>query len=197
VTDHGWHDVLGRQNLLAATAAIKCLNTSDDTTVWESTTAGEIANGECRPGYVGSPQRVCSLSGNFGPVTGTPCTRGTCPAYASETSSYPTSTTGTVVMGTCAPGYAPRNNVAPTRTCQDDFSWSEETSGCDLLYCEEDTDSAQFATFPTSPANGQPQTGECLPGYGPTATLPQRTCELTGVWSATTGGCQGTLQLTV
>jgi len=230
-----------------------CHNESDSTTVWETTLSGETAFGECVPGFVGSPQRVCTLSGQFGPISGTPCTRmlsarketpggrhsahklcttmgwrgdptqaaralhcrprayptrrrrlaprarvrahratrrGTTsrrPARARTTSTGPTSPAPANVRRRLKTRARPRN-----ATLMVDNALRHTPPPSAVLYCEEDTDSSAFATFPTSPANGQPQTGECLPGYGPLATLPKRTCQTTGVWSETTGGCQRT-----
>jgi len=63
------------------------------------------------------------------------------------------------------------------------------------LFCEEDVDNNAYATFPTSPADGQPRPGKCLPGYAPDPNTPERTCELSGVWSETSGACQRMLAL--
>jgi hypothetical protein len=37
--------------------------------------------------------------------------------------------------------------------------------------------------------SGLPAAGTCLPGFGPGAVPPSRTCLVTGVWSADNGGC--------
>jgi hypothetical protein len=36
---------------------------------------------------------------------------------------------------------------------------------------------------------GLPMAGTCLPGYSTVSSAPSRVCQLTGVWSVTTGGC--------
>jgi len=53
----------------------KCLSETDGITSWAVTDAGDTAFGQCASGYKGSPQRQCTFSGNFGPISGTLCAR--------------------------------------------------------------------------------------------------------------------------
>jgi hypothetical protein len=124
------------------------------------------------------------------------------------------------VAGTCAAGYANTNGNPPRRSCQADLTWTPVSNQCTRtplslaqrrslfgalltrvdgwtgasctgLACASTTDDVENAFFNGTFA-GLPMAGTCLPGYAPNVVPPSRTCLITGVWSATTGGCTRT-----
>jgi hypothetical protein len=68
--------VLTSSPLSLPAIVIQCPTTSDGVTTWP-TSAGGATNvaGTCALGYVGSPVRACSATGQYLQPTGTPCTR--------------------------------------------------------------------------------------------------------------------------
>ena len=148
---------------------------------WSSTAAGNTATGTCLGGYEGTPQRECSITGQWGAVT-SPCGPKKCGARSDGNADWPETLGGVTVSGVCQTGFA----GVVTRTCSSDGVWSQISGSCDALACPAVT--INNVIWPVT-SSGSFAVGECAAGYGPSSPGPSRFCTASATWDAPTGSC--------
>ena len=147
---------------------------------WPSMTAGSTAGGSCMTGYRGDPVRACSITGEWGTIQD-PCTIVECSAVTESTSSWPRTTAGAAVTGSCHANYY----GTVTRVCSMDGLWGAVQGTCEEIVCDAVTENNIEWTGINA---GSVAVGRCLTGYGG-ETAPTRSCTAQGIWSEVTGSC--------
>jgi hypothetical protein len=141
--------------------------------------------GICEPGWSGTPERNCNLTGTWIDVPSDPCTQIFCGMQTDASFSWPRTAAGEVANGTCAPGL----EGFPRRECSFTGNWLAPIGTCIQALCPPLDDSA--ARWPATATNTANVTGTCNAGFDRLAAdiSPTRNCLADKEWGEVTNQC--------